>query len=505
MGTQTAALGASGRTDAPGTNTTDVEEYDGSSWTEGPNLTTARRLANSGCGTTTAGLVFGGAPPYVDTEEYNGITWSEQNNMSTGRTYLAGFGTQTAAVAATGQNTSGDEVTTTEEYNGTSWTTATAAPTATQSAAAAGILTSGLIFGGEIPPTNTPTNKAFAYDGTSWTALPDMGTAGFSATGHGTRTAALVANLRGPGGVTRTVEEFNKSATVITAGAWASGGAYPTGTFSAKMVGDKNAALGFAGYNTITTTNEYDGSSWTNVPSLPAGGGFGLGFAGTQTAGLAWHGYSGTFGSGGFNPTTAYEYNGSSWTSGGATPFQGRDSTGFGIQTAAIGAGGYTKTPAQPPTGVGVRTSNTISYDGTSWTNVNAMNTAIELLGGAGTQTAGLTFGGQNPPSLNLTEEWDGSSWTSGGTLNDGRRNLGGFGTQTAGYAVGGRNPGASGSTSTELYDGTAWVTQARLATGRSSIAVASNIAGPGQEGNTNTEEFTPETSALNLKTLTTS
>jgi hypothetical protein len=160
MGTQTAALGAGGRTDAPGTNTADVEEYNGTAWTEGPNLNTARRLQNAGCGITTAGLVFGGPPDNDDTEEYDGSSWSESGNMTTGGTYLAGFGIQTAAVAATGQNTSGNEIATTEEYNGSTWSNAEDAPTATQSAAAAGVLTSGLIFGGEIPPSNTPTNKA---------------------------------------------------------------------------------------------------------------------------------------------------------------------------------------------------------------------------------------------------------------------------------------------------------------------------------------------------------
>jgi hypothetical protein len=36
-----------------------TEEYDGSSWTAGGNLNTAR-TSLAGCGTQTAGLVFGG-------------------------------------------------------------------------------------------------------------------------------------------------------------------------------------------------------------------------------------------------------------------------------------------------------------------------------------------------------------------------------------------------------------------------------------------------------------
>jgi hypothetical protein len=36
------------------------------------------------------------------------------------------------------------------------------------------------------------------------------------------------------------------------------------------------------------------------------------------------------------------------------------------------------------------------------------------------------------------TEEYNGSAWTAGGSLNTSRRNLAGAGTQTAGLAFGG-------------------------------------------------------------------
>ena len=45
-------------------------------------------------------------------------TWATGNAMGTGREQIAGFGTQTAAVAAGGI----PPVATTENYNGTSWT-----------------------------------------------------------------------------------------------------------------------------------------------------------------------------------------------------------------------------------------------------------------------------------------------------------------------------------------------------------------------------------------------
>ena len=47
------------------------------------------------------------------------------------------------------------------------------------------------------------------------------------------------------------------------------------------------------------------------------------------------------------------------------------------------------------------------------------------------------------------------------------------------------------------------WISTPSMGTGRSSIAVASNFAGPGSGGTQNNEEFTGETTALNLKTIT--
>jgi hypothetical protein len=63
-----------------------TEEYDGSTWTAGGNLGTARyRLA--GCGTQTAGLAFGGyvPPNSAATEEYDGSSWTAGGNLGTAR------------------------------------------------------------------------------------------------------------------------------------------------------------------------------------------------------------------------------------------------------------------------------------------------------------------------------------------------------------------------------------------------------------------------------------
>jgi hypothetical protein len=105
---------------------------------------------------------------------------------------------------------------------------------------------------------------------------------------------------------------------------------------------------------------------------------------------------------------------------------------GAGTQTAALGFGGY-KVPA-------TISAATEEYDGTSWTTGGSLITARYGLAGAGTQTAGLAFGGTTgyPTSSDLTEQYDGSSWTATGTMITGRRYLGGCGTQTSALAFGG-------------------------------------------------------------------
>jgi hypothetical protein len=60
-------------------------------------LNTARAYL-AGCGTQTAALAFGGPPVTGATEEYDGSTWTANpTGLNTARTYLAGCGTQTCS------------------------------------------------------------------------------------------------------------------------------------------------------------------------------------------------------------------------------------------------------------------------------------------------------------------------------------------------------------------------------------------------------------------------
>jgi len=80
---------------------------------------------------------------------------------------------------------------------------------------------------------------------------------------------------------------------------------------------------------------------------------------------------------------------------------------GAGTKTAALAFGGI----AQPPTNPNL--ANTESYNGSTWTEVNDLNTAKRFMAGVGADnTSALAFGAANSPStFSLTESWNGTSW----------------------------------------------------------------------------------------------
>jgi hypothetical protein len=70
-------------------------------------------------------------------------TWASATSMGTARTELAGFGTQTAALAAGGEIAPGPVTAATEKYDGNSWTSSNNLNTARRLLAGAGTQTAG--------------------------------------------------------------------------------------------------------------------------------------------------------------------------------------------------------------------------------------------------------------------------------------------------------------------------------------------------------------------------
>ena len=243
---------------------------------------------------------------------------------------------------------------------------------------------------------------------------------------------------------------------------------------------------------TITAkTEEYDGTSWSNGGDAPTGKSD-MHSSGTQTAAL-W---------GGGSPTSSasYLYDGSSWTGTGAMTFANRDVYGgsAGTSTAALSIGGFISP--------GNYSSTMQNFDGSSWTNIpQTFPSAPKTSNFAttGTQTACISAG---PGTDSI--EWDGSTWTATNNLATPLNSAVHSGT-VSGSVLSGGGPGYQAHIQT--WDGTNWSNSPiSLSTGRSQAveagtATASYIAGGVDGSPTNsaaTEEF--NAAAVATKTLTT-
>ena len=108
--------------------------------------------------------------------------------------------------------------------------------------------------------------------------------------------------------------------------------------------------------------------------------------------------------------------------------------------------------------------SSTNTITAGAWASSGALNVPRQQTYGAGSQTAGLIFGGEGPPGArNQTEEYDGSTWTAVNNMPATNKDHAGFGIQTAAVACGG-----SPTTTSINYDGTNWTASTgSLNTGR--------------------------------------
>ena len=245
------------------------------------------------------------------------------------------------------------------------------------------------------------------------------------------------------------------------AGAWASASSIPTtgleycgmaGIVTAAVIWGGNATPPYSSPTTQSTTFEYDGTSWTAGNATPVGVA-NTGGVGTQTA-AAGFGNDGIIYS-----AITIEYDGTSWATGVNRPFIAGGSMNFGTQTAAVSATGY-----NPGSGVGGNLVDCAEYDGTSWTVGTNYPTNTSAGMGAGTQTAGLGFGGYAPGKVTTTTTYDGTTWSPSGGLNEARFSGTAGGSQTATITGGGGSPGGV-TVNTETFNGSTWTEVGNLGT----------------------------------------
>tara|TARA_R100000687_G_scaffold4952_1_gene5145 strand:- start:458 stop:1483 length:1026 start_codon:yes stop_codon:yes gene_type:complete len=271
---------------------------------------------------------------------------------------------------------------------------------------------------------------------------------------------------------------------------WASGGNLNTGRSGAgSATGTTSAGLCANGGGPAPAADEqntetYDGTTWTQTGNSTNRNMTLSSMSGTVTAAFI-------FG----QEVGCDSYNGSSWTDPGNDMNTARMGGGGGGgpsgQTSSICGGGYIFTG---PPGPNYRTPLTETYDGSSWTEVNAMNTARLYSGSAqgAPQTTALVYGGQSvgwpttPDYVSLTEQWNGTAWTEVGDLNNGRREMSSFGISTAAFAAGGLESATPPYfKKTEQYNGTAWTEVADMGSAVSyAMAAGSSTAAFAAGGN---------------------
>ena len=288
---------------------------------------------------------------------------------------------------------------------------------------------------------------------------------------------------------------FKLEAATTTA-AWSSGGNLNNNSQGRAGFGTQTAAVAGPGVGPgggIATTENYDGSAWTNGASStrsPTDLNRYIAGAGTPTAGaIASGGYPGTM------TAQTEEYDGATWTSGGTMSTAVRNYVFDGATiTSSLVTGGN----SVPYPGTSTAQTNTEEYNGTSWTSGGAMNTGRRTHAGSsiGSETASLVTGGTTPALTSNTEEYNGSTWSEVNNQPVAYAYQGYAGTQTDCLIFNGY-PGAGGTTLN--YDGTSWTTNpASLALARlnynnnaGTASAAIVFGGEGPAGTvTTTEEF---------------
>ena len=210
----------------------------------------------------------------------------------------------------------------------------------------------------------------------------------------------------------------------------------------------------------LAITEEFNGSGWSAGGNLNQARGYSDG-SGTQTAGLQ---VGGAPTSPVVGQTYVEEYNGTAWTAVTGTPHGLWQNSVFGIQTAAVSAG-------QEPG----PSSAVFNYNGSSWTTGGTMTTTRGYVASAGTQTAGWIGGGSPPTGDNYTELYDGSSWTASANL----------ASPSSGYAAGANGPQTASIyfggyltaslSNTETFDGSSWTSSAAMGTAVDEMGSANN------------------------------
>ncbi len=234
-------------------------------------------------------------------------------------------------------------------------------------------------------------------------------------------------------------------------------------------LGSVNAALGIGGYEVATQkacTEEYNGSSWSEVNDLPVATAKG-GASGTTEAGLFFGGRL-------VSPHSTrqtYEWNGTNWSE---VNDLGADSVHI-----TIGAGSTSEAAIAGLSTSANNMNDWYEWDGTNWSEMSTNITVRGRNQGGGESTeAAIIIGGDDTPTCvktNYTEIWNGSNWSEVGDTIHPRRYGSFAGTTNDGIVMSDLNDGGL----VEVWNGTAWSETSNLI----SAAGGHGSAGAGRVG----------------------
>ena len=183
-------------------------EWNGTSFSNGGQMVNARRNGAGAGVSESAGRVMAGGdnpgPAQDFNEKYNGTAFTEETEVNTARIRPIGFGTEGAAIIA-----SGSGGTNTESWNGSAWTEVAEVTVAvSNSAGGGGTSTDGLIFTKNGTPPGAATCQF--WNGTSFTEVADMSVNRYANVGGGANSTNCISvgGYGPPQGVTKATEEW---------------------------------------------------------------------------------------------------------------------------------------------------------------------------------------------------------------------------------------------------------------------------------------------------------
>lgn len=440
-----------------------TESWDGTSWSTVNSLNTAR---NNPCavGTPTSAMIAGGRDGggvLNGTETWNGTSWSAGNNLNTARAELASAGDASSALSIGGYTGSASAVT--ESWNGTSWSSVNSLNTARYGLGAGGSSASAVSFGGHGPLTTTET-----WDGANWSAATGLSTARdrLPSGTNGTSSLLLAASGFNAGSLTSVEKWTGSSWSAATAQNTTGDNGSICGNTNSIMQAGANVTSAVAQTYTDLTIRIFNYGAWATVNSLnTARRDLAVGGAGDTSDALAMGGFTTVV------VGTTERWNGTSWSAVSSLNTAVNQAGGCGTAEDAIIFGGSTNGAAGGVTGI----TETYSGTGNTWTTKSGTLSESRInLAGAGTQSDALSFNGYNSASTRngTTDRYNlgSDAWTNKGSTSSAVNGNAGAGSANDALTFGGLNNGGTTLAVTELFDGSGaetWSSRANMNTAK--------------------------------------